>query len=145
MTNHDAAHFPLPQAVRPLARQSRMKRVNQMASLWGLFGTLVGLATLGGEPNAIGVLSAVLAGVIVLVPFGVVLGLAGGRPEPTLVGGVGGAGLGAVAGFLAGTDGVVQVASVAGIGGAVAGSTLHLASSWVLSLTRAATVVRRSR
>lgn len=120
----------------PSPLQCLVQRVKHMACLWGLFGLLVGVATLARPFSAVGVLAGMIAGMIVLVPLGVILGLAGGRPGPTLFGGVSGAGLGAVTGMLASPDGAAHTASVALIGGAVAGATLPLASSGALSLVR---------
>jgi hypothetical protein len=112
-----------------------------MACLWGLFGPLVGVATLSNPPSPVGVLAGMIAGLIVLVPLGVILGLVGGRPGLTLFGGVGGAGLGAVTGMLVDPAGAPYAASMALIGGAVAGSTLHLVSK---TLWLARTILRTS-
>jgi hypothetical protein len=106
-----------------------------MACLWGLFGVLVGVATLSRPLNAAGVIAGMVAGLIILVPLGVLLGLAGGRPGLTLVGGVGGTGLGAVTGLLAGAPDAPHLASMGLISGAVTGATLHLVF-WTLSLVR---------
>src|SRR5690349_15325118 len=116
-------------AARPSPRQNLAERVKYMSCLWGFFGLLVGIAVLSGTPSAVSVLSGMLGGLVVLVPFGVILGLIGGQPGPTLFGGISGAGLGAVTGMLVSPAGAVHVASIALIGGAVAGATLHLTSS----------------
>jgi hypothetical protein len=145
MTRDDGTVSHPLDAARRLARQGLVKRVAQMACLWGLFGLVVGVATLPGAPNVVGVVAGMVAGLLVLLPFGVSLGLLGGEPGPTLFGGVSGAGLGVVTGLLSATGGTAHVASVALLGGAAAGATLHLASSGFFALFRAVTPAGRGR
>src|SRR5689334_14052602 len=85
------------QAVRGPARGAILRRVRDMALLWLVFGGVCGACTaLGRDGNLIGLVSTVLAGMIVLPVLGVSLGLIGGRVLPTLTGGCLGGLLGAL-------------------------------------------------
>src|SRR4051794_17159558 len=86
--------FPPAQGA-PLGR-----RVLNMALLWGLLGTVVGAAT-SPHGGLIGLVPFAIAGVIVLLPLGAVLGLVGGRVKPTLAGALCGAVVGILTAVLA--------------------------------------------
>jgi hypothetical protein len=74
-----------------------------MAILWTLFGAVAGAShylVLGGD--IIAVVSGAIAGVLVVPVLGVILALLGGQVKPTLLGGIWGAAMGVLAGFVAG-------------------------------------------
>jgi hypothetical protein len=116
-----------------------------MVGAWGLFGILIGVSTLPPGADVVRTVSGVVAGVIILVPLGLVFGLAGGQPGPTLVGGIAGGGLATVANWLAGAGSTSPVVGIALLGGAMAGATLHLVSAWLLFLVRTFHLLRRVR
>ncbi len=79
------------------------KRVRDMAILWSVFGAVCGAAPeLGRGGNLIGIVSGMIAGIIVTPLLGVVLALFGGQVKMTLLGGLWGAIIGASTGFLGG-------------------------------------------
>jgi hypothetical protein len=133
------------QPLCPLARPGLAKRLALMAGAWALLGALIGFQTLPLAADVVRAISGVVAGVIILVPLGVFLGLAGGRPGPTLFGGAAGGALGIAASWLAGTGSSAPVVGVALLGGALAGATLHLVSAWLVFLVRTIHLLRRDR
>src|SRR6516162_5904221 len=88
------AAFPLP---RGLGR-----RVRNLSLLWLGIGAFVGPASMPPDGGAVGVVSGLIAGLMVMAPLGVALGLMGARWKETLCGGVWGLVLGAAAGWLGG-------------------------------------------
>jgi hypothetical protein len=131
--------------VPPLDLRGLAKRLRQMACLWGLFGVLVGLASLPAGADPLRVVSGILAGVLVLIPVGLFFGLFGGQPRATLFGGVSGALLGVVVGVLNNPVGAARLTAVALIAGALCGATLHLAAAWMRFLLRVVTLAGRYR
>ena len=70
----------------PLVRAA-LRRIPGMAAVWAGFGVACGvLAAPGAGPIAIA--AGVTAGMIVLVPFGIALAIAGGKWRDSLVGGL---------------------------------------------------------
>jgi hypothetical protein len=119
-----------------LGRQGLGRRVRDMALVWAFFGALVGVGVLPPEHGAIGIISGILAGLIVLTPLGVILALLGGQAPLALLGGVCGAGLSGLLSLFAPRAGTLYPASVGLIGGALAGATLSLVASRALFLVR---------
>ena len=116
-----------------------------MACTWCLFGVVVGIITLPPGHDFVATIAGMLAGTIVLVPLGLVLGLVGGQPSLTLWGGVTGAGVSALLGVAIQNVDLARLAPLALIGGAIAGATLPMATSSISSLGRLLVQARRSR
>jgi hypothetical protein len=93
-----------------------------MVLLWATFGLIVGiLSARGGGP--IGILSGALAGIMVLPWLGVVLGLIGGPPQATLVGGIWGLVVGVLAAAFLGEADLPGKANLSLILGGLVGAT----------------------
>jgi hypothetical protein len=76
------------ETVPELSMGAILRRVRDMALLWLLFGAVCGSCSeTASRGNLVGLISGVLAGMIVLPFLGVGLGLVGGRVPTTLVGG----------------------------------------------------------
>jgi hypothetical protein len=67
-----------------------------MTLLWAFFGFIVGFLTAPPE-DPVALVAGIIAGMLVLSPLGAILGLLGGRLNPTLIGAIGGVGLGLLA------------------------------------------------
>jgi hypothetical protein len=70
----------------PTGREA-WRRVLGMAAVWLVFGAAVGVLT-APKPDAIGVVAGVIAGVVVLLPLGLVLTCVGGRGRDSTAGGL---------------------------------------------------------
>ena len=64
-----------------------LRRVLGMAGVWLVFGAAVGALTVP-KPDTIGVVAGVIAGVVVLLPAGLVLACVGGRGRDSAAGGL---------------------------------------------------------
>src|SRR5262245_55508697 len=87
------------------------QRVGQGVLVWLAFVLPVGLATMPPNSGAIGFISGVIAGCIVLLPVGAVVGAMGATWRFSLAGGVVG-GLAGLAAFLAGALSAPNAASL---------------------------------
>jgi hypothetical protein len=94
-----------------------------MLLLWRGFAAFVGPGSMPPGLGASGVVSGLIAGVIVLAPVGVAMGLIGGGWKAALCGGAGGLALGAAAGWLGGEPNPLTRAAVGLVAGAVVGAT----------------------
>jgi hypothetical protein len=112
---HPAAGKPQPFAVATLGR-----RVWSMSLLWAFLGVAIGLSTAPGT-SAVALISGAIAGVIVLCPLGVVLGLLGGQVKETQLGGLLGLCLGGAAGVLLGPVNALFFVNVGLLMGALGG------------------------
>jgi hypothetical protein len=95
-----------------------------MTLLWALFGAAAGASHYlvhGG--NLIAILSGAIAGVLVMPVLGVPLALLGGQVKPTLLGGIWGAALGVLAGFVAGPSNAPVSPDFGLLVGGMAGAT----------------------
>jgi hypothetical protein len=92
------AAFAEPVAV-PVLRHL-LANAARMTLLWLAFGILVGTGTTPPSEGWIGSIAGALAGIIVLAPVGMVLGLCGARRTESMAGGAGGLCLGALAGLV---------------------------------------------
>jgi hypothetical protein len=101
-----------------------LRRVVKMMLGWALLGAIVGAGALGPAPGWVGVAAGMVAGVLVLPPIGGVLGLIGARAGESLLGSMGGWGLGLLAGSLHGQ--VWMPGALGLITGAFLGATLPL-------------------
>ena len=114
-----------------------------MTLLWALFGIFVGVAI--APPNGlIGFACNVLAGLIVLTPVGLLLGLLGGRVKPTLVGAL----VGVLLGLLGGGFTLISLSLVVSTGlifGGLAGATGSVYIAFVFFLLRIATPIGQPR
>src|SRR5262249_27635977 len=100
------ARFPSPPTLRvPLGQ-----RVRNAALLWVLLGAAVG-AIMAPHRDSGGVSAGAFAGVILLLPLGAAVGLAGARVKPALVGALSGAAVGTLTGVLLCPAGVPAVLS----------------------------------
>src|SRR5260370_2683951 len=113
------------------------QRVRNMTLLWVLLGAAVGGIT-ASHRNVLGVVSGVLAGVILLLPLGAALGLIGARVKLCLIGALGGAVMGAFTGMLASALSVPAVTGVGLLGGGLAGGSSSALLWWghILCLPR---------
>jgi hypothetical protein len=98
-------------------------RLWAMAVLWGVLGAVVGAGSNSVGVGAIAVISAMIAGTLVLSPLGVGLALIGGRPQESLFGGLGGWSVGALAGAITGVVSPLAQASFTLLVGALFGAT----------------------
>jgi hypothetical protein len=109
-----------------------------MSLVWLGFALYVGATSMLPGADVIGLVSGAIAGVIVLVPIGVVLGLLGGRWKETCIGGVSGLTIGGLAGLLTGQANALLVANTGLVGGALLGATFstlfHRVRAVVLAL-----------
>jgi hypothetical protein len=94
-----------------------------MTLLWLAVGVQVGILTLP-ERSVVGVVAGMMAGMIVMPPFGAVLGLLGGYWKDALAGAVCGLGMGLGGGCLLVTaDGLPQAAAIGLVAGGLIGAT----------------------
>lgn len=123
------------------------RRVRDMSLLWLGFAVTVGPSTAPAEHGVIGLVAGALAGLIILVPVGVLLGLLGAGWKQTLCGALGGLLLGAAIGFLGGHTDAVRRAGTGLLTGALVGATLPamLYRMRALGQTLAALLVRDAR
>jgi hypothetical protein len=94
-----------------------------MAVLWGGLGAVVGAGSNSVGVGALGVISAMIAGMLVLSPLGAGLALLGGRPQESLFGGLWGWSVGALAGAIGGAASPLAQASFTLLVGALFGAT----------------------
>ncbi len=99
-----------------------LRRMPGMVAVWAGFGVVSGVLT-APSVGPIAVAAGVTAGLIVLVPFGAVLALAGGRWRDSLVGGVFGLVLAPLAAGLGVASGTSLV-PVALVFGGIVGATV---------------------
>jgi hypothetical protein len=102
--------------------RNKGRRVRNMLLLWAAFGLIVGIGSAPGG-GLISTLSGALAGVMVLPWLGLVLGLIGGGPKLTLLGGIWGLIVGALAGALLSEPDLLSRANLSLILGALVGAT----------------------
>lgn len=127
----------IPRPFCPLVQAPTLgRRVGRMALLWSLLGAGIGAST-APSSDLIGLVSGILAGLIVLVPMGALLGLIGGRVKPVLVGVLCGAGVGALIGLLDGAPIPSAFVQVGLIGGGLAGATTSALVWWARFVARA--------
>ncbi len=123
-----------------------LRRVRDMALLWLVFGAALGSRTdLARRGGVIGLVSGVLAGMIVMPILGVGLGLAGGQVRPTFIGALFGS---AFAGTVAAVSDAANPLSFAGFGivlGGLVGGTISLVLWWTNFLTRVLALPLRGR
>jgi hypothetical protein len=118
----------MPAHTTPTAASTRqqgwqlMGRVRDVAALWSGFGVLIGVWTISHRGGIVDLAAGAVAGAIVLTPLGAVLGLLGGRRDETLVGGLAGLGLGALAALATGQD-PASLGSLGLLMGGLAGAT----------------------
>jgi hypothetical protein len=123
-----------------------LRRVRDMVLLWVLFGGVCGACSPAARNgNLIGVVSGVIAGMIVLSFLGAGLGLVGARLRPTLVGGCFGGLLSLLLGHVAGTPSPLYLASFGLILGGLAGGTIGLMIWWLNFVARALGFSLRTR
>jgi hypothetical protein len=94
-----------------------------MVLVWLLFGVLMGVGTQPAEAGIISLIAGAIAGVLLLPWLGIVLGLMGGRARETLIGGLWGLLVGAVAAVAFGNEGVLHKASAGLVAGGLTGAT----------------------
>jgi hypothetical protein len=95
-----------------------------MALLWAGFGLVVGVSTTPLDRGTLAMVSGALAGLIVLPPLGVVLGLLGGQVKETQAGALLGLCCLGGAGWLIGSANVLYLANLGLLTGAMAGATV---------------------
>jgi hypothetical protein len=96
-------------------------RVLATTLLWSVFGLIVG--GLMAPPGTIGLVANGVAGVIVLTPLGMLVGLLGGRWKETLLCGLIGISVGAMRGAWGDADGAAFSAAVGLVCGGIVGAT----------------------
>jgi hypothetical protein len=108
-----------------------------MSLLWLGFGVVIGACS---EParggSVIGVVSGIIAGVVVLTWFGPVLGLMGGQVWPTFLGALCGGAAGALAASLTGAADPLLVGNFGLILGGLVGATFSIFVRWLRFLVR---------
>jgi hypothetical protein len=130
----------------PPHRSQLVKRVRDMALLWALFGALCGACPhLASGGNIIGILSSAIAGVIVTPVLGVLIALLGGQLKPTLLGGIWGAMIGVLAGFVGGAANAPLTADFGLLVGGMAGGTFPQVLRSTAFLARSVMAVGRGR
>jgi hypothetical protein len=123
-----------------------LRRIRDMALLWLLFGAVCGACSQTASGGGlVGVISGVLAGMIVLPFLGVCLGLMGGRVQPTLVGGCFGGLLAGLLGLFAHSASPLYLASFGLILGGLAGGTQAALLWWLHFVGRALGLSPRTR
>jgi hypothetical protein len=131
----------IPHFLRILGR-----RIKGMTLVWVLFGTVVGICSEPAQHGSlIGIVSGVIAGMIVMLFLGVILGLLGGQARLALVGGTLGALVGAILALLSGT-----LAPLPGIGhglmvGGLIGSTFGIVMWWTRTVAHLVALPLRGR
>ena len=116
--SQQAVSVPQASAFRP-----DWARARKMMLAWLAVGAAVGIGTAGHSGNAIAIISGLLAGVIVMLPVGVLLALLGGAAKETLIGALLGAVMGAAIGALNDHTQMMAAANVGLLGGAWVGAT----------------------
>jgi hypothetical protein len=116
---------PVPQELIafPVPPPRLWKRVLSMMLLWMVFGTFVGAVGSPFHEGAVRIAAGAIAGMLVLPPLGLVLGLLGGQVRDVLLWGSGGWVLGAMAGLLLGAE-PIFLANVGLVMGGTFGATL---------------------
>jgi hypothetical protein len=115
-----------------------LRRVRDMVLVWLLFGGICGACSdLARSGSWVGIVSGVLAGMIVMPFLGVFLGLAGARVRPTLIGGGLGGLLGALLATVVGSPSPTMVASFGLILGGLTGGTIGAMLWWMNFVARA--------
>jgi hypothetical protein len=114
-----------------------------MVLLWTALGCAVGGMTIPTR-NLVGIVSGVLAGVILLAPVGAVLGLVGARARLVLIGALCGCVLGTLTGVLAASANLSGAVSVGMLGGAWAGASVSALLWWAQFLVRLTALPGRS-
>jgi hypothetical protein len=106
--------------------------VLRMTLLWLAFGPVVGVLSSPLEEGIIRIVAGMIAGVIVCVPCGVLMGLIGGQWRESLVGGVAGLTLGLSVGMVTGFSELMAAGNVGLVGGAMVGATVftYLGYAW---------------
>jgi hypothetical protein len=121
-------------------------RIRDMACLWLFFGALIGACTpVARDGSLIGVVSGMLAGMIVLPFLGVGLGVAGGQVMPTLVGGSFGAVCAVLAGFAHGSESFHDPLCFGLILGGLAGGTISVITWWIALFRRVLRLAQPAR
>lgn len=108
---------------RAPARGIRWGAVRRMILIWGLLGILVGAATSPGRGEPIGVISGIIAGVLVLPWLGAVVGLFGGDARTTAGAAFCGALVAPLVTSLGGTSDLLHSASFGVVAGGLVGGT----------------------
>jgi hypothetical protein len=114
------------------------RRLGAMTLMWLGFALAAGALAMPPGGGAVAVIAGMLAGTIVLVPLGVVLGLVGGRWKETLVGGVGGLLLGLLTALLGGQAAILSQGATGLVAGGLVGATLPglLRRAWTVLAPR---------
>jgi len=106
-------------------KTSRGKRVRRMMLVWLLFGAAIGPGS-APDAGAVGLISGILAGMLLLPWLGLVLGLIGGQARQALLGGAWGFAVGLAVALAADEGDVLRKANVALIAGGLIGATFPL-------------------
>jgi hypothetical protein len=114
-----------------------------MALLWAALGAVVGIGTAPGQ-EMVDLAAGITAGVIVLLPVGLLLGLLGSQARLALLGSMAGAVFGAAVGTVVGPAGLSPVL-VGLVGGAIMGGTFSVVSCLSTFLARAVADYSRQR
>src|SRR5262249_48612300 len=91
---------------------------------WATFGAAIGIITAPAPRDAIMIFSGIVAGLIVLTPVGVILGLAGGRHSESLAGGTIGLILAMIGASISGSGDPLLITSTGLVMGGLAGATM---------------------
>jgi hypothetical protein len=106
-----------------LQRPALGRRLLDMTILWTLFGAIIGAGTGPDRRGTLDLVSFAIAGMIVLAPLGMVLGLIGGKWKEALIGAGIGLAAGAMLGGLGREDDLVAGANIGLIMGGIFGTT----------------------
>jgi hypothetical protein len=68
------------------SQSTLFRRVQQMVLLWGGLGVVVGVITSPPDSDYLALVATIIAGLLLLPPMGLVLGLVGGRWNESLLG-----------------------------------------------------------
>jgi hypothetical protein len=140
MSEQNSSHDTSSPPFIGLSKQGLGKRVLHMTILWIFFGALLGACS---EParggSLIGLVSGVLAGMIVMSIIGPLLGLMGGQVKATFLGALGGLGLGALAAAITATPNPLFLGSIGLLIGGLMGATFSIFLWWTAFLTRLVT------
>ena len=122
MSQVDAARSAVEPETLSLLR-SLLTNALRMSLLWAAFGVLVGVGTTPAGEGWIGPVAGAIAGVIVLAPIGMILGLFGARRVETSACAAGGLCVGGIAGLATSGD-PIFLASSGLIFGGLLGATV---------------------